>query len=200
MSEHRAWGYGRAAAVIGLAGLLVACVADSSSSNTGSASGGTASGPVGSSSGAGSVQSLVVDVQTGGTLIATPGNGIGIYVEYEAGGHWNVSWTCDTNLTNLPCNYVVDASVASGSLTNSSTDGFVSSALLTQPHPDLLEAVTTTTDATQGIEFDATAGAPVTVSVSLNAPVSFFFVQDGQVNGGYKGALTNPLVFQPSTP
>jgi hypothetical protein len=36
--------------------------------------------------------------------------------------------------------------------------------------------------------------------VRLNAPVAFFFVQNNQVNGGYKGPLTNPLILQPSTP
>jgi hypothetical protein len=48
--------------------------------------------------------------------------------------------------------------------------------------------------------FDTTAGATIEVSVRLDAPVSFFFVQDGQVNGGYKGALTNPLFLRPTSP
>jgi hypothetical protein len=30
--------------------------------------------------------------------------------------------------------------------------------------------------------------------------VSFFFVQDNLVNGGYTGALTNPLMLQPTVP
>jgi hypothetical protein len=30
--------------------------------------------------------------------------------------------------------------------------------------------------------------------------VSMFFVQGGAVNGGYSGALTDPLVFEPSAP
>jgi len=38
------------------------------------------------------------------------------------------------------------------------------------------------------------------LAVQLNAPVSFFFVQDGKVNGGYQGPLTNPLMFVPSAP
>jgi hypothetical protein len=36
--------------------------------------------------------------------------------------------------------------------------------------------------------------------VQLDTNVSFFFVQDNQVNGGYTGALTNPMMFKPSAP
>ena len=73
--------------------------------------------------GAGSPQPLLVDVDTGGTLLTTPGNGIGVYVEYQTGGHWRVSWTCDTSLTSLSCNFVVDASVTAGTIASTGSDG-----------------------------------------------------------------------------
>jgi hypothetical protein len=132
--------------------------------------------------------------------VTTPGNGIGVYIEYQSGGHWRVSWTCDTALTNLSCNFIVDASVATGTLANPTPDGFQSGDSLTQPSARRVEAVTTTTSDDDAMLFDAAPGAVITVSVSLNAPVSFFFVQDNLVNGGYKGALTNPLMFQPTSP
>ena len=178
-------------------GLLAGCFAgtDSSSSSSGGSAG---PGPYGSSTGA-PAQPLLVDVDTGGTLVTTAGNGIGVYVEYQSGGHWHVSWTCDTSLTNLSCNFVVDASVTSGTLvsTGASVDPQDSVSL---PNPQEVEAVTTTTTGVDAIFFDATPGVPVTVTVGLNAPVSFFFVQDNLVNGGYTGTLTNPLMFQPTTP
>ena len=31
-------------------------------------------------------------------------------------------------------------------------------------------------------------------------PAYLFFVQDGSVNGGYSGMLTDPLMLEPSTP
>ncbi len=183
------------AALVG-AGLLVGCVADSTG---GTSSGSAGGGPYGSST-APPAQPLVVDVDTDATLVTTPGNGIGVYVEYQSGGHWRVSWTCDTVLTNLSCNFVVDASVTTGSIANPTSEGFEGGDSVTQASPQQIEAVTTTTTEDDAILFDTTPGAVITVTVSLNAPVSFFFVQDNQVNGGWMGALTNPLMFQPTTP
>jgi hypothetical protein len=180
-------------AALAMIGVLAGCVADSSSSSGGSAGG------YGMSSGGGTSQPLLVDVDTGGTLVTTPGQGIGVYVEYQSGGHWRVSWTCDTAITHLSCNFVVDASVATGTIANPMPDGFQGGGSLTQPSARQVEAVTTTTGDDDAMLFDTTPGAVITVSVSLNAPVSFFFVQDNQVNGGYKGALTNPLMLQPTS-
>lgn len=189
-------------AALGVIGLLAGCVADSSSGGiTTSSAGG--SGPSGASSSGGSgggTTPLLVDVDTGGTLVTTPGNGIGVYIEYQSGGHWRVSWTCDTALTSLSCSFVVDASVATGAIANPTPDGFQSGDSLMQPSSRQVEAVTTTTGDDDAMLFDTTPGAVITVSVSLNAPVSFFFVQDNQVNGGYKGTLTNPLMLQPTSP
>jgi hypothetical protein len=186
-------------AMLASAGFLAGCFADSSDSSSGGG-GAAPAGPYASSSGTSAAQPLLVDVDTGGTLLTTPGNGIGVYVEYQAGGHWRISWTCDTSLTSLSCNFIVDASVAVGTIASPAGDGLEASDSLSQASPQQLEAVTTTTTGVDAILFDATPGVPITVSVTLNAPVSFFFVQDNLVNGGYKGTLTNPLMFQPSTP
>jgi hypothetical protein len=181
-------------------GLLAGCFADSTDRSGGS-NGSGASYAMSSGGGATTQPPLVhvVDVDTGGTLVTTPGNGIGVYVEYQSGGHWSLSWTCDTALTNLSCSFIVDASVATGTLAAPSNTPPPGDAV-SQPSDTQIEAVTTTTTSVDGILFDTTAGVPVTVTVALNAPVSFFFVQDNQVNGGYQGVLANPLIFQPSTP
>jgi len=202
--EH-AWRFARAACVrwagvagVAGAGLLAGCFADSTDGSNSASAGGA--GPSGTSSASGPTQPLLVDVDTGGTLVSTPGNGIGVYVEYQSGGQWRVSWTCDTSLTNLSCSYVVDASVTTGAITNPTSDGLEAGDSLAQSNPQQIEAVTTTTTGVDAMLFAATPGVPITVTVSLNAPVSFFFVEDNKVNGGYKGALTNPLMLQPSTP
>ncbi len=201
MSGKHTWGGGRtiarwsSVAMVAGAGLLAGCI-ESSTDHHGSSGG---AGPYASSSGGADTQPLLVDVDTGGTLVTTPGQGIGVYFEYQSGGHWSVSWACDTAITNLSCSYVVDASVSAGSIVETGdTVGLGSS--VSQATPQQIEAVTTTTTRVDGVLFDATPGASITVTVSLNAPVSFFFVQDNQVNGGYQGVLTNPLVFQPSVP
>jgi hypothetical protein len=191
-------GYGLACGALIAAGFLAGCVADASSnSSPPSASGGT-SGT--SSSGGQQTQPLVVDVDTNATLVTTPGNGVGVYVEYEAGGQWRISWTCDTNLTGLSCSYMVDVSVASGVISSPNSGYFGNGDSFFQSSQSQLEADATSTTGEQSISFQTDPGAPITVTVRLNAPVAFFFVQSNKVNGGYKGTLTNPLIFQPTTP
>lgn len=202
MPGKHTWGGARSVArwssvaMMAGAAFLAGCIANSTDHHGGGSGGGTYAS---SSSGGADITPLVVHVDTDGTLVTTPGNGIGVYVEYQTGGHWSVSWTCDTALTNLSCSFVVDASVTAGSIAETGETVEVGGAV-SQATPQQLEATTTTTTGVDGVLFDATPGAPITVTVSLNAPVSFFFVQDNQVNGGWQGALTNPLVFQPSAP
>jgi|CZKU01.1.fsa_nt_gi hypothetical protein len=186
-----------------VAALLVGCVVDSTPSSGPGGAGGTY--PVGgsSSSGGAGSQPILADIDTNGMLIATPGQGIGVYVTYETGGHWTISWTCDTAATNLSCNFVVDATVSatSGPIQNlAGIERSAANSLTEENTNQQVEAITTTTTGLDTMTFDTTPGVIVTVSVALNAPVSFFFVQDNQVNGGYTGALTNPLMFQPTTP
>ena len=160
-------------------------------------------GPVPSasaSSGPAPTQPLLVDVDTNQTLETTPGSGLGVYVEYVAGGHWNIWWTCDTDKTGYDCHYQVDASIADGAIANVAGVALDGADTLIQPDARSVSAVTTTSRAADGVQFDAPAGAIVQVSVKLDADVYFFFVQDKKVNGGYTGALTNPLQFHPSSP
>ena len=112
MSGEHTWSHARAAGVrwsimaaLGVVGLLAGCFADSTGGGGSGSAGGSAERPYGSSSSGGAATQplVVVDVDTGGTLVTTPGNGIGVYVEYQSGGHWRVSWTCDSSLTNLSC-------------------------------------------------------------------------------------------------
>ena len=54
-----------------------------------------------------------------------------------------------------------------------------------------------------GVFFDTAPGAVVEVAGTIGGisePGFFFFVQDGKVNGGYDGKLTNPLRFRGSAP
>ncbi|MEO6420879.1 MAG: hypothetical protein ABIP39_15810, partial [Polyangiaceae bacterium] len=64
-------------------------------------------------------------------------------------------------------------------------------------------ATSTTTTTVQGVFFDTAPGASIVLqgSISGNTDSSFFFfVQDGVVNGGFQGKLTNPIEFQGSKP
>jgi hypothetical protein len=151
---------------------------------------------------------MLVDVDPDRTMTATPGDGVGVFTEYQAGGHWHVWWTCDTKKTNLPCGFDVAISVTQGTIAN------VASAIgrgdtLTQASSAEIEAQTTTTSEVSGVTFDTVLPAGVTSKpvITLDAkmdgvedPNFLFFVQDGQINGSFAGSLTNPLMLEPSTP
>jgi len=149
---------------------------------------------------------ILAEVDTDQTLNASPGEGVGIYTEYYTGGHWYVWWTCDTNRdpAHRPCNFDVDVHVEQGKVSNVRGDRLLSSDSLdaSSNGTDVGAHTVTRTDVT-GVYFDTEPGAIVQLSgyVDGNAdPSYFFFVQNGQVNGGYSGRLTNPLRLQGSRP
>jgi hypothetical protein len=185
------------AAVVGLAA-LVGCTAESSSDPP---RGRQYAGPAPTADTAPAPsQPLLVDVDPNQTLETTPGSGLGVYVEYQTGGHWLVWWTCDSDQTGYACHYRIDASVTQGTLTNVAGQNLEPTDSVSQPNPQQVTAITATTSGADGVQFDATPGATLSVAVQVDADVYFFFVQDKKVNGGYTGALTNPLLFQPTSP
>jgi hypothetical protein len=162
----------------------------------------TGAGPVGSTAPPGSAGPMLVDVDTDQVLNAGPGDGVGVYVEYGKGGHWHVWWTCDTNKTQESCDFAVTFTVASGKIANVNGNelagGFFSSPSATE-----VDASSTTTTAVNGLRFDTDAGAVLTVKAAVGGLTDgafLFFVQNGKLNGGFQGVLTNPLELQGSAP
>jgi hypothetical protein len=194
-----------------IAALITGCIVDDSSSGSGYASGGGSSSgggtPSGSSSG-GSVQPMLVDVDPNQTMNATPGDGVGVFVQYKTGGHWNVWWTCDTNKTGETCSFDNVVSVSKGTITNvASMSPSLAAPGVTQSAPGTFEAQTTTSTAVDGVTFDTPLTGSEVPVITLDAKVNgqdnpgwLFFVQDGQINGGTHDVLTDPLMFEPSTP
>ena len=145
---------------------------------------------------------MLVTVDTDQTLNAAGGAGVGVFVEYAKGGHWHVWWTCDTSQTGQSCDFSVTATVASGTLRN--VDGAdLPGGFFTSPSPNEIDAKTTTRSETAALRFDSDPGAVVTIAASVGGVTDgafLFFVQNGQLNGGFSGKLTNPLQFQGSVP
>ncbi len=192
---------------------LVGCVVDDQGG--GGSSGGVAyAGGSSGSSGAGSTstssgntQPMLVVVDSNRTMSASPGDGVGVFTQYQTGGHWNVWWTCDTNKTGLGCNFDVTVSVSTGTIANLAGQGLASGDAATQNSTTQVEATTATTTNVQGITFDTVVEAGATPIITLDAkldgaedPTFLFFVQDGSVNGNYQGQLTDPLMLEPSVP
>ncbi|MDF2692685.1 MAG: hypothetical protein K0S65_1068 [Labilithrix sp.] len=150
----------------------------------------------------GSPSPMLVEVDADQTMTATGGEGVGVFIEYFKGGHWHVWWTCDTAQTRQSCDFSVSAAAASGNITNLDaaelTGGFA-----TSPTASRVEATSNTTTEVHGVRFDTAPGAVITVDASvggLKDGAFLFFVQDGKVNGGFTGKLTNPLQLQGNAP
>ncbi|CAN5446740.1 hypothetical protein BH09MYX1_BH09MYX1_04600 [soil metagenome] len=140
---------------------------------------------------------VTVVIDTNQTMTAAGGDGVGVFVEYKSGGHWALWWTCDTSRSNLGCAFTINGS-ALGKLKNLTGDA--------DAHLDagaLVIGSSVTTEAHE-IAFDTNPGDDLTLDARVTGITPstslFFFVQDGKINGGYTGALTNPLIFQPSQP
>ncbi len=208
MATCRRWtlGSGAMALAAATAALMAGCfVGSSSSSSSGSApSSGGGVGYASSSGGGPSGQPMLVVVDTGGVFNPPqPGQGVGVFTEYQAGGHWHVSWTCDTSVTGLDCPFTIAVSVNQGTIANVTNQLSSTGSQLSQPSAVELSASTTTTTAADGVLFDTLPGATITLEVQVNGADNgafLFFVQEHAVNGGYKGTLTDPLMLQPSTP
>ena len=197
---------------LGVAGaaLVLGCEADAQSGGggyMGSGGGSSSSGGSGSSSGGGSTQPMLVDVDPNQTMNAAPGEGVGVFIEYKTGGHWHIWWTCDTTKTGQSCGFDNVVSVASGSITNVTGATGQQSSSPTAPMFVSVQATTTTTANIDEMTFDTPFSPGETPIITLDAKLGgvengqyLFFVQRGQINGGYRGMLTDPLMLEPSTP
>jgi hypothetical protein len=199
-----------------MAVLAWGCYADGGSSST---SYGSAGGGGGAPAGTGEVSNpsnppMLVVVDTGQTLSAQGGQGVGVFTEYQAGGHWHVWWTCDTSVTGLDCSFDIqlsamagtagDGGAAPGNITNLTSEFASSDAHLTGSAATSDPEITTTTfTGVDGVRFDTAPGATITLTATVNGARNgafLFFVQDGAVNGGYQGTLSDPLMLVPSSP
>src|SRR5579883_97816 len=150
---------GTLGASVAMAAFVAGCIVDTSSGSGGSGYGGggasSGGGGSGSSSGGGSVQPMLVDVDPNQTMNATPGDGVGVFVQYKTGGHWYVWWTCDTNKSGQPCAFDNTVTVSKGTITNvAPMTADPASPGVTQNGPGAIEAQTNTSTGIDGVTFD----------------------------------------------
>lgn len=205
-----------ALSLVALAGSLAACVIEndgprryrSDPDSTGvvvtppSSSSSSSSGATSDPAPSGGTAAMLVEIDSNQTMNAQPGEGVGVFVEYEKGGHWHVWWTCDTNQTGQSCDFSVSLAAATGNIANVDATE-LAGGLYSSATPSRLEARSSTSTDVKGFRFDTDAGAVITLEASLGdiKDGSFlFFVQDGKVNGGFQGKLTNPLRLQGNVP
>lgn len=146
---------------------------------------------------------VLVEVDTGRTLNAEPGEGVGIFVEYAAGGQWHVWWTCDTAKTAASCEFDVRIASESGDLESIHSEGVLSSDSVTSTDARTISARSSTGSNAVGVRFEGPVGGIVAIDAAVGGVREtgyFFFVQDDKPNGGFTGPLTNPLRFKGKTP
>ena len=184
-----------ASLVVGvIAAAISGCVVESSASSNGSG-GGPAPGPGGQCTQPNpSATPPQLSLDSGRTLTATAGDGAGIFVTYQTGGHWSLQWTCDTNASGYSCAF--DVSVSASAITNYAS--MPQTATVSQSAQSV-RAQTTTSSTLDGMTFDAPAGAPIVLSATINScatPSLTFYVSDGKL----QTAPTDPVEFVPTSP
>jgi hypothetical protein len=160
--------------------------------------------------GSASAHPIKAIIDPNASMLQSPGKGVGVFSQYDTGGHWYIWWTCDTALSGDSCPFNVQIS-AVGGIENVTSQGFAGKDALIEAGSDAgdagtvasITAETTTTTDVQGVRFDTDPSAVITLSASLGGEYSgsfLFFVQDHLVNGGYKGVLSDPIELEPSSP
>lgn len=140
-------------------------------------------------------------IDTDATLVdVEPGQGAGLFVEYEAGGTWRVRASCDTAISGYACLWdVIVAPVESPALLGFATEGLDASDSL------VWEGGGVRMIASTGMEIDsftvsAPAGEALRFDVYLDdqpAPRFVYWVGEGAL---HEGAPSNPVDLVPSAP
>jgi hypothetical protein len=165
---------------------------------TGGAATGGGSGAGGGSAGQGTVVKATVD--TDQTLEAAPGEGIGVFIEYAAGGTWHVYATCDTKISNMSCAHDVSVTVPAGVGFGGIRHDGLEGADAVREYSDGLELVTDTSSDFDGVYFETDPGATVRFETWMDGAPEARYVY--WIGGGavHAGAPSNPLDLVPSKP
>ncbi|WP_437281068.1 hypothetical protein WME90_11055 [Sorangium sp. So ce375] len=142
-----------------------------------------------------------VAIDTDATLSTEPGEGVGIFVEYTAGGTWTLWTTCDTNTSKVVCSFDIYASVD----TSSELIDLAGIEIEKTDATRLVDIGVAYFHAETGSDIDAmtfatTPGAVVRLEAYLDGaqePRFVYWFGDGVL---HEGAPSNPLDFKPTGP
>lgn len=139
-------------------------------------------------------------IDTDATLNATPGEGVGVLVEYASGGEWHIHTTCDTNVSAAVCNFDLTATLKDGLFEVVESDNVEGADTLKVVEASQAVLHAETASDTDGMRILAAPGAILRLDVKLDGqPESRFvyWMSNGVVN---EGAPMNPVEFEPSVP
>ena len=141
-----------------------------------------------------------ITIDTGVGMSASPGEGVGVFVQYAGDGHWDVFTTCDTSASGASCNFDIVVSADPGVMISGVQGADLSAGDTLSLNSDGSFRLVTDTDfGTNGVSFDADPGATIEVDVLLDGVSQPSFVD--AVSGGVllQGVPTNPVDFTPAT-
>jgi len=131
------------------------------------------------------------------------GQGAGVFVEYQTGGHWLLRTSCDTAKSAMPCKWdVIVTPEDKRSISNVvAADLEPGDSVIAYPGDDVsYQLLATTGSDIDGFSFDSDPGAGIRVDAYLDdqcALAFFFWVGDGAL---HSGSPTNPVDLIPSAP
>jgi hypothetical protein len=149
-------------------------------------------------SGTGHAASVAID--TGKGLTTAAGEGTGVFVEYQAGGHWHVFTSCDTIITGYGCTYDVTAQVFGGTVSNLLGEDLETNDVAGSACADTAYLSVSTGSNFDGMSFDAPAGAPVRVTGALGGALYPNLIYWVEADVARSDANSNPLDLTPTAP
>ncbi len=127
------------------------------------------------------------------------GYGTGLFVEYTAGGDWEVWTSCDTRTTGATCDFEVNIT-ATRIVSNLQELELEASDHVQVYNDNTLGLVANTASGSDALRFSTEPGTSVEIELLLDgaiAPEYLVWFSNGQVNDGANGS---PVVFQPAAP
>jgi len=147
-------------------------------------------------SGAGSAANVSID--TDAALTTAVGEGVGVFVEYQSGGHWHIWTSCDTIATGGGCTFDVTAEAIGSNVTNVRGEDLEPSDVVGSACSPAAYMSVSTGSNFDGMLFDAPAGAPIRVTAALGGalyPDLLYWVGGGVARND---AHSNPLDLTPT--
>jgi hypothetical protein len=142
-----------------------------------------------------------LSIDPGAKLESTPGTGVGLFVQYEAGGRWTLFTTCDTLVTKVACSFDVFITPAPGAVLSLPTGASLTKDdTVTLLDNGGIHLSTITSTGSSGMSFDADPGAVMEVDLLFDGvedPRYIFSIGDGALR---EGAPSDPVFFAPSSP
>lgn len=140
-------------------------------------------------------------IQSDMVFEAKPGEGVGIFVEYQSGGKWHVFTTCDTFTSKQVCSFDIFAGGRTAedlrAYATEETEGFDEVKDLGDGTVELLADTDSDTD---GLVLELTAGSALNLEVYLDGQSAEKFVYWISDDTVHAGVPENPVQFVPVTP